>query len=78
MECVIYCIYLFIFKYLLFKSIKIETYRTQTVSVILFGCESWSAMLWGKYGLRVLEYRFLRMIFRPNWDVVTGGLRKLQ
>jgi hypothetical protein len=33
-------------------------------------------MLWEKYRLRVLEYRFLRLIFRPNREVVTGGWRK--
>lgn len=68
--------YLLFFLYLLFKSIKIKTYRTQTVSVVLFRYESWSFMLWEKYRLRVLEYRFLRLIFRPNWEVVTGGWRK--
>jgi hypothetical protein len=74
MECVIYSIYFFL--YLQFKNIKIKTYRTQTVCVVLFGCESWSFVLWEKYRLRVLEYRFLRLIFRPNWEVVTGGWRK--
>jgi hypothetical protein len=59
---------------MLFKSIKIKT--TQTVSVVLFGCESWSVMLWEKHRLMVLKYRFLR-IFRPNWEVVTGGWRRL-
>jgi len=31
----------------------------------------------GENRLRVLEYRLLRMIFKPNWEVVTGGWRKL-
>ena len=30
-------------------------------------------MLWKKHRLRVLECRFLRKIFRPKMEVVTGG-----
>jgi hypothetical protein len=67
----------YFFLYLLFESIKFKTYRTQTVSVVIFGCESWSVGLREKHRLRVSDYRFLRMIFRPNWEVVTGDWRKL-
>ena len=49
---------------LLSKNIKIKIYRT--VSLFLYGCETWSL------NLRVFENRALRRIFGPERDEVNG------
>jgi hypothetical protein len=43
----------------------------------LYGFETWSLTLRGKHRLRVFENRFLRRIFGPKRDEVTGEWRKL-
>jgi len=57
---------------LLFKNIKIKTYRTTILPVVLYGCEIWSLTLREERRLRVL-----RRIFRLKRDEVTGEWRKL-
>jgi hypothetical protein len=47
------------------------------LSVVLFGCETWSVTLREEHGLRVFENRVLRGIFGPERDEVTGDWRKL-
>jgi hypothetical protein len=47
------------------------------MSLILYGCETWSLTLREKQRLRVFENRVLRRIFGPKRDEVTGGWRKL-
>jgi hypothetical protein len=54
---------------LLSKNLKIRMYRTITLPVILYGCETWS--------LKLKEVRRLRRIFGPERDEVTGNWRKL-
>jgi hypothetical protein len=52
-------------------------YRTIILPVVLYGCETWSIILREEHRLRVFENRFLRRIFGPKRDEVTGELRKL-
>ena len=63
---------------LLSKNLKIKIYRTVILSVILYGCETWSLTLREKRRLRVFELRVLRRIFGPKRDEVTKEWRKLQ
>ena len=51
---------------LLSKNLKIKVYRTIIVSVVLYGCETWSLTLREERRLRVFENRVLRRIFWPN------------
>jgi hypothetical protein len=62
---------------LLSKNIKIRIYKTITIPVVLYGCETWSLTLREEHGLTVFENRMLRRIFGPKRDEVTGGWRKL-
>ena len=51
--------------------------RTLIVSVVLYGCETWSLTLRKKHRLRAFENRVLRRIFGPKRDEVIGKWRKL-
>jgi len=62
---------------LLSKSTKITIYRTVTLSVVLYGCETWSLTLREEHRLRQFENSVLRRIFEPNWGKITGDWRKL-
>ena len=55
---------------------KIKIYRTITLPVVLYGCETWSLALREERRLRVFENRVLR-VFGPNRDEVAGEWRKL-
>jgi hypothetical protein len=57
---------------LLFKIIKIKTYRNTILPVILYGCETWSLILKEEHRLRMFWNRVLRRIFGPKKDEVTG------
>jgi hypothetical protein len=57
---------------LLFKNIKIKIYRTVIVSVILYGCKTWSLTMREEHRPRVFENRVLSRIFGPNRKEVTG------
>ena len=59
------------------ENIKIKTFRTIILSVVLFGCETWSLTLREEHRLRVLENRLLRRIFVPKRDKVTKEWRNL-
>jgi hypothetical protein len=52
-------------------------YRTATVPVVLYGCETWSLTLKEKYRLRVFEKGVLRKMCSPERDELTGNWRKL-
>ena len=52
-------------------------HRTIILSVVLYGCETWSLILREERRLRVFENRVLRRIFGPKRDEVTGEWRKL-
>ena len=62
---------------LLSKKLKIKIYRTITLPVVLYGCETWSLTLREERRLRVFENRVLRRVFGPKSDEVTGEWRKL-
>jgi len=62
---------------LLSKNLKIKVYRNIILSVVLYGCETWSLTLREERRLRVLENRVLRRVFGPKKDEVTGEWRKL-
>jgi hypothetical protein len=47
------------------------------MSVVLYGCKTWSITLGEEHRLRTFESKVLRRIFGPKTDVVTGGWRKL-
>jgi len=63
---------------MLSKSTKIKIYRTIILSVVLYGCETWSLTLRKERRLRLCENRVLRRIFEPKRDEVTGEWRKLR
>ena len=64
----------FVFQFAIQK-LKIKTYRTIIFPVVLYGCETWSLILWEERRLRVFENRVLRRIFGPKRDEVTGELK---
>jgi hypothetical protein len=59
--------------HLLYRNAKIKIYKTIILSVVLYGCETWSLTLMEEHRLRVFENRMLRRIFGPKRDEVTGG-----
>jgi hypothetical protein len=61
---------------LLSKNMNVRIYKTIILSVVLYGCETWSQTVREEHKLRVIENRVLR-IFGPKRDGVTGGWRKL-
>jgi hypothetical protein len=62
---------------LLSRNVKVKIYKTIILTVVLYGCETWSLTLREANRLRVFEKRFLRRIFGPERDEVTGEWRKL-
>jgi hypothetical protein len=45
---------------LLYRNVRVKTYNTTILSVVLYGCESWSLTLREEHRLVVFEYRVLR------------------
>jgi hypothetical protein len=62
---------------LLSKNVKIRIYKTITLPVVLYGCETLSLTLREEHRLRVFENRVLRKIFGPKRGEVIGGWKKL-
>jgi hypothetical protein len=62
---------------LLSRNIKVKIYKIIILSVVLYGCETWSLALREDHRLRMFENRVLRRIFGPKRDEVTGDWRKL-
>jgi len=56
---------------------KIKIHRIKILSVVLYGCETWSLTFKEERGVRVFKKIMLRRIFRPKRDEVTGEWRKL-
>ena len=48
--------------HLLSKKLKVNTYKTIILPVVLYGCETWSLMLREEHRLRVFENKVLRKI----------------
>jgi len=61
---------------LLSKNLKIKIYRTITLPVVLYGCETWSLKLREERKLKVFDNRVLRRKFGPRRDEVTGEWRR--
>ena len=61
---------------LLSKNLKIKTYKTAILPVVLYGCEAWSLILREESRIRALENSILRRIFRPKKDA-NGEWRRL-
>jgi hypothetical protein len=62
---------------LLSKNIKIQSYRTVVLPVVLYGCETWSVTLRYEHNIRALQNTVLRKIFGPKRKEVTGEWRRL-
>ena len=62
---------------LLSQKLKVKTYKTIILPVVLYGCETWSLTLREKHRLRVFENKVLRKIFGAKKDEITGEWRKL-
>jgi hypothetical protein len=61
---------------LISKSLKIKIYKTVTLPVVLYRCETWSLTFGEEHRLRVFENRVLRRIFGPKREE-DGSWRKL-
>ncbi|KAJ4428685.1 hypothetical protein ANN_25678 [Periplaneta americana] len=59
------------------KNLKVRIYKTVILSVVLYGCETWTLTLREEHRLRVFENKVLRKIFGAKRDEVTGEWRKL-
>jgi hypothetical protein len=66
-----------LFSHLLSRNVKVKMYKTITLPVVFYGCETWSLTLREKHRLRVFGNRVLRGIFGPKRDEVTGEWRML-
>ena len=62
---------------LLSKNLKTKIYRIIILSVVLYGCETWSLALREESKMRVFENMVLRRIFGPRRDEVMGEWRRL-
>jgi hypothetical protein len=62
---------------LLSKDVNIRICKTLILSVVVYGCETWSLTLREEHSLRVLENSVLRRKFGPKRYGVTGEWRNL-
>jgi hypothetical protein len=62
---------------LLSKNVKLRTYETIILPVVLYGYETLSLTLREEHRLKVFENRVLRRMFFPKRDEVAGGRRTL-
>ena len=58
--------------HLLSKKMKVNTYKTIILPVVLCGCETWSLTLREEHRLRVFENKVLRNMFGSKRDEITG------
>ena len=58
---------------LLSRTLKIKIYRTIILSVVLYGCETWTVLLRVLRRLKVIENRVLWRIFGSKKFEVTGN-----
>jgi len=57
---------------LLSKNIKIKIYKTIILTVVLYGCKTWSLIMRKEQRLRVFANRVLRKIFGFKRSEVKG------
>jgi hypothetical protein len=62
---------------LLSRNIKVKTYKTIILPVVLYGCETWSITFREEHRLWVFENRVLRRMSGPKRDEVMEEWRKL-
>ena len=62
---------------LLSKKLKVKTYKTIILRVVLNVCETWSLTLREEHRLSVFEIKVLGKIFGAKKDEITGKWRKL-
>ena len=53
---------------MLSKKLKVNTYKTIILPVVLYGCETWSLTLREEHRLMVFENKVLRKIFGSKRD----------
>jgi hypothetical protein len=63
--------------HLLSKNVKIRIYKTIILSVVLYGCETWSPTLREEHRLREFQNRVLMTMFGPKCNEVIEVCRKL-
>jgi len=56
---------------------KIKTYRTIILPIVLYGCKTWLLTIREEHRLRMFEKRVLRRIFGSKRDEITGEWRIL-
>jgi len=66
----------FVFQFAI-QNLKIKIYRTIILSIVLYGCETWSLILREELRLKVFENVVLRRTVWSKRDEVTGEWRKL-
>ena len=66
-----------LFSSLLPKKLQIKVYITIILTVVLYGCDTWSLTLREKYRLSLFENRVLRRMCGHKRDEVFGDWRKL-
>jgi hypothetical protein len=66
-----------LFSHLLSKNVKIRTYKTTILPVVLYGCETWNLASREEYRLRMFQNSVRRRILELKRDVLTGGWGKL-
>jgi hypothetical protein len=62
---------------LLSRNLKVKMFKTIILSVVLYGCETWSLTSREEHRLSVFENRVLTRIFGPKMDEVTREWTKL-
>jgi hypothetical protein len=55
------------------KNLRIRIYRTITLLVVLYGCETWSLTLREEHKMRLFEKRMSRKTFGLKRAEVMGG-----
>jgi hypothetical protein len=66
-----FCAESFVFQFAV-TNVKIKIYRNILLSVVLYGCDTWSLTLRDDRRVKVFENRVLRKIFGSKRDEVTG------
>jgi hypothetical protein len=57
---------------LLSRNVTVKIYKTIILTVVLYGCETWSLVIREVHRLREFENSHLRRIVVPKTDEVTG------
>jgi hypothetical protein len=53
-------------------NVKDKVHKTLIIPFVLYGCETWFVSLREEHRLRFFERRFLKRMFGPKRDEVTG------